>query len=220
MALVLVIETSSRPFGVALGIDGNVLFDSSEPFDKSSLPDERDLALLVERGLQIIGKRTSQITAIAVNIGPGGLGSVRSGVSFANALALGLRIPVCPFTAFELMGFEAWKKNRLPVLCTARAAKGSAYLGLYDQGAVTAMKFGALEEITSELTAGLGEFTVAGAYRSSVQELLPDSKIHDSGIRVGQARTFMEMAYPIAERGKRFPHIAIPINEQSEMLDE
>ena len=35
---------------------------------------------------------------------------MRAGVSFANALAYALARPVYPVTAFELIGFEAWRK--------------------------------------------------------------------------------------------------------------
>lgn len=217
MNLVLVIETSSSPFGVVLGSNKNVFFNSAEG---SSLKENRDLPLLVVRGLEVIGERADNIGIIAVNIGPGGLSSVRAGVSFANALAYGLGIPVCPFTSFELIGFEAWKKFQLPVLCTARATEGNAYVGLYEKGAVKIMRFGLLEDIVKEVTFEIHEFTVAGPHRNIILELFNNSKIHDSGIQVGQAKTFMEMEDFIVERRVFFPDIVSPINEQSGILYE
>lgn len=215
--LVLVIETSSSPFGVVLGEGNNVLFNSP---DDACLRGKRDLSLLVYRGLNFIGKRPNDIGTIAVNVGPGGLTSVRSGVGFANALAFALGIPVCPFTSFELSGFEAWKNFQLPVLCTARASKGNAYVGLYDNGAVTVMRFGLLEIIAREVTSELGEFIVAGAHREYLRELLASSKIHDSGVQLGQAKTFLEMKHLISKRGYVFPYLVSPINEQSKVFYE
>lgn len=217
MSLVLVIETSSRPYGVILGNEGNVLFDSSEDLN---FRDNRDIPFLVASGLKRISKRASDIELIAVNIGPGGLSSIRAGVSFVNGLAFGLKIPVCPFTSFELMGFEAWEKCRLPILCTARATEGNAYIGLYDNKNVSIMRFGLLGNVVKEATSGLNEFAVAGAYIDEVQKLFNGIEVHDSGIKTGQAKNFIKMEYPVAERAVYFPDIVTPINEQSRELYE
>lgn len=217
MTLVLVIETSSSPFGVVFGKNKNVLFNS---VDDSFLRGTRDLSFLVERGLDAIKGRVNDIGAIAVNIGPGGLSSVRSGVSFANAFAFGLKIPVYPFTSFELIGFDAWRKFQLPVLCTAKATKGKAYAGLYDKGAVTVMRFGLLEKISKEMTSELDEFVIAGPHRKAIRELIPDSKSHDSGIQSAKAKTVIDMIFPVASRGKQFTCGVTPINEQSKVFNE
>lgn len=217
MTFALAIETSSSPFGVIFGQDKKVLFNSLED---ASLRDSRDIPWLVERGLEAIKGRVNDIGAIAVNIGPGGLSSVRSGVAFANALGFGLTIPVFPFTSFDLMGFEAWRQFQLPVLCTARATYGKAYVGLYDQGVLQAMQFGILEEITPKIIGALREFVVVGHVRSALQRLIPDSKIHDSGIQSARAEILLDRIPDTARWKNTKTDGVLPIHEYSTVFHE
>jgi tRNA threonylcarbamoyl adenosine modification protein YeaZ len=217
MSLALVVETSSSPFGVVIGTERFCLFDS---ITDASLHDCRNISYLVELGLSVTNKSVNEIDFVAVNIGPGGLSSVRSGVAFANALAFGLRIPVCPFTSFELIGYEVWQKYGLPIICTARATKGNAYIGLYNNNKITNLRFGLLENIIQELADEMDDFVVAGYHREFIKEKLPDSRIIDSGIQNCQAKTFLNLGYTISERGLSFPKYPIPINEESEEVNE
>jgi tRNA threonylcarbamoyl adenosine modification protein YeaZ len=220
MNLTLIIDTSSRCANIAFANDKNIIFDTSEDFD---LLKSRDVSTVVENGLKVINKTPSDINSIAVNIGPGGLNAIRSGVSFANALAFSLNIPVCPFTSFELMGSEVLKKFKLPVLCTAKASDKNAYIGLFDKGDVKIMRFGSLNSMLEGIMRGIGEFVVTGPHRQEVVNLLPDIKVHDSGIDIGHAglaKVFVSMPQHITSRKVNYPNLVFPINDQSKELYE
>src|SRR5437016_933296 len=126
MSILLAIETSCPEYCIALGRDRKLLYDSAQ---HRGLP-SRDLAGLVSRGLKSTGAEVSDISAITLNIGPGGLSYVRSGVSFANALSFSLGIAIYPFSTFEILGREACKHTALPLLCAIPAANDTAYVGV------------------------------------------------------------------------------------------
>jgi tRNA threonylcarbamoyl adenosine modification protein YeaZ len=191
--------------------DKEILFDSA---DEPELKDTKDLASWVELGLWRMKCEAQEIQAIAVNIGPGGLSFVRTGVAFANGLAFSLGIPVCPVSSFELMGFEAAKTFQMPILCTMKASGGNAYAGLYDRGSVIATKFGVMAEVFAAITKDLTEFAVTGTYRNEVQQLLPQFKIHDSKIQICQAKTFLELE-SVFDRRSDPPYSVSPLTEQS-----
>jgi tRNA A37 threonylcarbamoyladenosine modification protein TsaB len=215
MSLLLGIETSSLRYAIVFGSGDRVLFDSG---DEGEPPP--DLAGLVERGLRVIGARAPDIAVIAINIGPGGLGAVRAGVSFANALAYGLGRPVCPFTAFELIGFEAWRKARAPILCIRSTSHGNAYVGLYDGVAVTAMRYGQLAPTVAEIAGSIGRLGVAGTSRNRITEILPRATVVDTGVERATARTFIDIG--CAGRACLDPatNRVSPLNEQSRIFHE
>ena len=191
MNLTLVVDTSVGQTGIVFGNDAEILFDSH---DDPSLMETRDLSFVTQKGLNAIGASAEEIATVAVNIGPGGLSSVRSGVAFANALSFGLGIPVCPCTSFDLMGFESWGKLRLPVVCSTKAFGGNSYIGIYRAHEATTFRYGLLDDIIPELTQNLDEFSVAGVHRNIIQKLLPNKKINDSGIQFGRSKLFFEIA--------------------------
>jgi tRNA threonylcarbamoyladenosine biosynthesis protein TsaB len=214
--LVLVIETASRPFSVALGRGQDILFDSTQ--DTAS-PHLTHLPDLVNYGLDVTAKTVNDITLIAVDIGPGGLSSVRSGVAFANGLAFGLKLPICSFLSFESLGFAAWQQFKVPILCSAKASEGNAYIGLFDQGKILDMRFGLLEVVAQKVTMGLNEFAVAGAHIHELSQLFDAATVHSSDMKSCQARTFIEMNLALAgDRVSDLP--AVPLNEQSAIFHE
>ena len=217
MSLLLGIETASLSYAVVFGRGGQVLYDSGE--DAAGEP-AKDLAGLVGRGLAAVGATPADIAAIAVNVGPGGLGAVRAGVSFANALAYGLGRQVCPITAFELIGFAAWRQAGLPVLCLRATSHGNAYAGLYDGGAMTAMRYGPLAPTILAVAGGRARLAVAGTSRDQVAAILPGATVVDTGIAAARARTLIEIG--IAGRPCADPATSpvSPLNELSGVFHE
>jgi len=213
MSLLLGIETSSLRYAVVVGQDGQVLFDSGDEAEPPS-----DLAGLVERGLAAVGAERHDIDAIAVDIGPGGLGAVRAGVSFANALAYALARPIYPVTAFELIGFEAWRKVQAPILCLRATSHGNAYAGLYDGVAITLMRYGPLAATVTAIAGTLPRIGVAGTSRGQVAVMLPDATIIDSGVASARARSLIEIG--CAGRVALDPATsrASPLTEQSRIF--
>ncbi len=215
MRLTLAIETSSARYAIALGASDGVVFDSVR-----DLPEDmsRDLSDMLARGVAAAGARVSDIEAIAVDIGPGSLGSLRDGVSFANGLAYALACPVFAFTSFELIGHAACRGA--PVLCTRRANEGLAYAGVFEDGAVARMRFGRLDEIVPQVAGDSGRFVAAGSFRAETATLLPTLEVEDSGVETPLAATMLRIGFAgrAACDARTLP--AAPLNERSAVFHD
>lgn len=213
MPLLVAIETSSDPFQTVLGNESGVLFDSR---CSAELFTSRDLALAFSTGLKYIGASANDVTAIALDIGPGGLSYVRSGVSFANGLAFSLRLPIYAFSSFEIIGTEARRRTSLPVLCGFTAASDLAYVGLVDNAGVGAFRFGPLSSVVGEISKHLSAIAVAGKIRNRISDLLlPGLAITDLGIERPSARVLLEMGVPAMQNCGRSVSLATPLNEEA-----
>ena len=211
MGLTLGISTSSAQFEVILGDKSNIVFSSKNDL---FVDNTRDIALLVSEGIAKLGATPADIKNITVDIGPGGTSLVRTGVAFANGFAYALKIPVCPVSSVELIGLEASAIASLPVICTVKSIKDTAYVALYS-GKLLKLKYGILKDVVQEMAAELDEFIVAGAHRAQLIELFSDKKIHDSGVQFANAKFLIEKADLFQDRAVTFPLFAHPITEQS-----
>ena len=211
MSLLLAIETSSARYGLALGANGEVRCETVQGAES-----QRDLALMLTAALAEIDARAADIEAIAVDIGPGSLGSLRDGVAFANGLAYALRRPVYGFLSFELLGAVAQRATQLPVLCTRRANEGLAYVGLYDNGRVARMRHGALERIAPQAAVG-DAFALAGSFRELA---LPGARFVDSGVETPLARTMIEIGVAGRTASDALAAPALPLTENAAVFRE
>ncbi|WP_295558335.1 tRNA (adenosine(37)-N6)-threonylcarbamoyltransferase complex dimerization subunit type 1 TsaB [uncultured Hyphomicrobium sp.] len=169
MTVVLGLETSSRLPGVAVSRDGTIFGGpAEEPAARGT-----DLGALVERVLGAAGVMPRDIDLIAVDIGPGGLNAVRSGVSFANGLALSLNRPIVPLTSLEIMGWRAFAETGMPVLCIRGATEGQVWVGAYDGSGIVRTESGSLDAVSRALADLGGRFAIAGKLKDSLQRSLP-----------------------------------------------
>jgi tRNA threonylcarbamoyladenosine biosynthesis protein TsaB len=232
--LILGIESSSDRYSVIFCSGGRILFDSSGDAASQAAPESaKNLPFLVRCGIEHIGQAIADIQIIAVDIGPGNLGSVRTGVAFANGLGFSLNKPILPLTAFALLGMEAagiiakadHHGNRrtdrhveLPILCIRKASAGNVFVGLYHAGIVSAMRFGPIAPTVSGVAAlavgmGEGRFAIAGALRAECIALLPQALITDSGVEIPQARTMLHI--DMEQNAAFLVKQVSPLNEQS-----
>ncbi|MBV9761928.1 MAG: tRNA (adenosine(37)-N6)-threonylcarbamoyltransferase complex dimerization subunit type 1 TsaB [Acidobacteriaceae bacterium] len=210
--MLLVIETSSDPFQIALGAKSGVLFDSRHAIE---LSESRDLARALVTGLKQLGASTNDLNGIALDIGPGGLSYIRSGVSFANALAFSLHIPIYAFNSFQIMGSEARQRTSLPVLCGIGAASGLAYVALVNDASLVNVRFGLLSSAIAELSKGLPAIAVAGKIRHQVSDLLPGVDVIDTGIERPNAPVLLDLAIRAVENRDGSLELATPLNEEA-----
>jgi len=217
MELILFLETSTSIFSLSLANEDEILFNSIEI---DNLKRERNLAVLLQAGLNSIRKKVEDLSLIVVNAGPGGTNSIRSGVSFANSLGYSLKIPVSYYNSFEAIGKLAWQKFKTPVICTAKAINGNMYLGLFENEAISKMRYGKLATIFSEIAAELIEFTVAGMHRTVLDIYSNDYMIHDSGIEKSSPITLLEIKETLLERKVMYPDFVKPITENSKLFHD
>lgn len=177
MSVFLAVETSSNVPAVALSIDGVVVFNSTT----RPAAENADISALAAEAFKAGGVTARDLTAVGVDTGPGGLGAVRGGVAFANALSYALGIPVRGFNLFEITGRQLAGQTGAAVLGCVPAAGENVYLGLYRNGAVETARFGEPKDIAAAF-AGVSEVLATGRLRAKAAGWLPDIRVQDSGV--------------------------------------
>lgn len=121
--LVLGIDTSSRFLGLGLwngqGLADKILEDGGLTHSERLLPKMVDL--LEKNGVDI-----KDIDKVVVTIGPGSFTGIRIGVATANAISLGLEIPVVGISTLEAMAYGVKDYNDL-IICTMDAQRECFY---------------------------------------------------------------------------------------------
>jgi tRNA threonylcarbamoyl adenosine modification protein YeaZ len=173
--LTLALETSTATFAAALATGpGEVLAARAL---EGVPPARRDLPALVAALLADGGRTFGEISRVAVDVGPGNLTAVRTGVAYGNGLAFALGAGVATADALELMAAQVGPD--VPVLCLRNAGAGRAYGGWFAGGTAT-YRHGPLAEVVALATGS--EAVVTGDFRAEAAELLPGVLVKDSGI--------------------------------------
>jgi tRNA threonylcarbamoyl adenosine modification protein YeaZ len=174
VTLSLSIETSTATFAAALAADGEIVAVRAL---EGVPPARRDLPALVAGLLAETNHAFADLTRIAVDVGPGNLTAVRTGVAYADGLAFALGIGIATADSLELMAAQAGG-GATPVLCLRNAGAGRAYAGLFGPGEPH-YRHGPLAEVVPVTGP---EVLVTGDFRSEVAELLPGVVVKDTGI--------------------------------------
>lgn len=129
--IILAIESSCDETSASVAINGKVLNNiiASQTIHQkyggvvpelASRAHQRDIVWVVNEAIQQAGISTNQINAIAFTRGPGLLGSLLVGMSYAKGMALGLGIPLIEVNhmqAHVLSHFINEPKPNFPFLC-------------------------------------------------------------------------------------------------------
>jgi tRNA threonylcarbamoyladenosine biosynthesis protein TsaB len=172
--LSLSIETSTATFAAALAAGGEVLATRALA---GVPPARRDLPALVAGLLAEGGYGFADLGRIAVDVGPGNLTAVRTGVAYANGLAFALGLGIATADSLELMAAQAGGPT--PVLCLRNAGAGRAYAGLF-AGGTARYAHGPLAGVVAAVPGP--EVLVAGDFRTEVADLAPGVLVKDTGI--------------------------------------
>jgi tRNA A37 threonylcarbamoyladenosine modification protein TsaB len=215
--LVLALEASSRTYAVAVG-------DGEDPRAQAAArrddPSFRGLSELVTRTLDRAGENFGDIGTIGVDVGPGGLLSVRAVVAYANGLAFALGAKVFPISSLELMAVAAQQSHRDPILCLKRGLGGNTYAGLFADGEMADMRHGPPDSVVPAIAGGLARVCVAGAARDDVVGLLPGVFAEDSMIDEADVVDLYRTARAAAADPERLVSAASPLNEASRIFHE
>ena len=131
MRLVLALETSSLTRVVAVGDGQHPRVQRASHRDD---PAYTGFGALVAETLTAAGATFGDVGTIAVDVGPGGLSSIRSAVAYANGLAFSLGVPIYPVSSLELMAIAARRVHPGPVLSLKPAHGGNVFAGLFADG--------------------------------------------------------------------------------------
>ena len=123
---ILALETTDKVASAALLRSGSC----REMRIESPLRHEETVMPAVDALLQEAGLAPAELTALAVDVGPGSFTGVRIGVCHGNAMALALGLPIVPVNALEAL---AWPLlgGAGPVAAIIDARNGNGYGALY-----------------------------------------------------------------------------------------
>lgn len=137
---ILALETTDRVASVALLTDSSCL----EKRIESPLRHEETVMPAVDELLAEAGLAPADLTAIAVDVGPGSFTGVRIGVCHGNAMALALNLPVVSVNALAALAYPLLGGDK-PVAAVIDARNGNGYGALYASGGVALIPPGAIE---------------------------------------------------------------------------
>lgn len=217
MTLVLALDTSSLVYAVAVG---STQRPAAQRSGRQKDPGFAGLGDLAAQALSAAGAAFSDLTAIGVDVGPGGLSSIRAAVAYANGLAFSLGVKVFPAGSLELMAIAARRagQDAAAVLSLKRGQAGNVYAGLYVNGENTALRHGQPGEVIPAVAAGLDRVCLAGMLsRDEVAPLLPGTVIAESGITDADVTVlYTETLSAAADRPQQLMRAVSPLNEASQ----
>lgn len=125
--MILAIDTSTEQASVALVLDGMTLSECSWQTGGNH---SRHLTSLLREILALGDRVISDISAIAVAIGPGSFNGIRVGISEAMGLAMALDIPLVGIPTLDILGFEGLVCHH-NVWAAIGAGRGQVHLAHY-----------------------------------------------------------------------------------------
>jgi tRNA threonylcarbamoyladenosine biosynthesis protein TsaB len=215
--LVLALEASSRTYAVAVG-DGEI--PRAQAAVRRDDPAFRGLGELVTQTLDRAGETFRDIGTIGVNIGPGGLLSIRAAVAYANGLAFALGAKIFPISSLELMAIAARQAHQGPILCLKRGLGGNTYAGLFADGEIADMRHGPPDSVVPAVADGLARVCIAGTASYDVAGLLTGVVVEDSRIEDADVADLYRTARAAVADPERLVPAASPLNEASRVFHE
>ncbi len=129
---ILAIDSSSGVCSVSILKNNNIL---SYVEEKTVSLQAKYLVLMIEEALSRSGIKYSDLSAIACTVGPGSFTGIRIGLATARAIGFATNIPVCGFSALEILAFNSLENNeKTPVIAVLNAGKGEVIYQSFDQG--------------------------------------------------------------------------------------
>lgn len=212
--LTLAVETSSRFYGAGVLVDDAVVAEATV---ERRAPEFVDVGVLVGDVLARAGAARSDLDRIAVDVGPGTLSSVRSGLAYVNALAHARDIPVLAVDALSVLAAQVRGAGWDGPVLTLRPGGGDAvYAGLFDDARDPETHYGPVDEVVPPLVAGLDRVAVCGSARGRALPLLAASRgpaVGDTGIDVPQVGALL--ACVATARHDAPVTRAVPLTERS-----
>jgi tRNA threonylcarbamoyladenosine biosynthesis protein TsaB len=166
--VLLALDTSTRRIGVAIG-DAHGMHAALElggPCDDRPPRHAEEVAPAIAYLAEQCDAKLSQLSAIAVAIGPGMFTGLRVGVTTAKVLAQALRIPVIPIASLDLLAYPLRHAGAL-VVPVMDARRHEVYYAMYQPvpGGIQRLgpyELGPIHDVTAELEARGTEALVCG----------------------------------------------------------
>jgi tRNA threonylcarbamoyladenosine biosynthesis protein TsaB len=161
--LILGIDTATHQVGCAIGGHEGVLASAHSSRGKRHAETLTPAIDFVRRQARI---ELSEISVVAVDLGPGLFTGLRVGIASAKAIAHALRVPMIGVTSLDLVAFPVRFSNRL-IVAALDARRGELYYAFYRQvpGGVQRLsepELGSPDDLASEIIARGEESLLVG----------------------------------------------------------
>ena len=123
--VLLAIDTSSGT-AVAVLVDGIVV---SEFYEPDTMQHAEQIGLQIQKALNAASKNSSEVTALAVGLGPGPFTGLRVGIAAAKMFAEGVGVPIFGVGSLDAIAFA--QQLTRPTLVLTDARRSEVYFGLY-----------------------------------------------------------------------------------------
>lgn len=202
--LILGIESATAQVGCAIGGHEGVLASSHSSRAKRHAENLVPAIEFVARQARV---SLSEISVVAVDMGPGLFTGLRVGVAAAKAIAQALRVPMIGVSSLDLLAYPARFSNRL-IVAAIDARRGELFTASYRQvpGGVqrlTAPELVTPDDLASELLASREDVLLVGdgALRYADQlRAQGDVEIVEQGLASPSARSLVRLAHARALR--------------------
>lgn len=123
--VLLAIDTSSGT-AVSVLVDGKVM---SELYGDNSMQHAEQIGLLLADALKLAGKKSSEVTAVAVGVGPAPFTGLRVGIAAAKLFAEGVKAPIFGVSSLAAIAYR--EPLDQPTLILTDARRSEVYFGLF-----------------------------------------------------------------------------------------
>ena len=123
--VLLAIDTSSGT-AVAVLVDGIAV---SEFYEPDTMQHAEQIGLQIQKALNAASKNSSEVTALAVGLGPGPFTGLRVGIAAAKMFAEGVGVPIFGVGSLDAIAFA--QQLTRPTLVLTDARRSEVYFGLY-----------------------------------------------------------------------------------------
>jgi tRNA threonylcarbamoyl adenosine modification protein YeaZ len=123
--VLLAIDTSAGT-AVAVLVDGVV---ASESYDANSMQHAEQIGIQIQKGLEAAKKKSSEVTVVAVGVGPGPFTGLRVGIAAAKMFAEGVSAPLIGVGSLDAIVFA--QSLIEPTLVLTDARRSEVFFGLY-----------------------------------------------------------------------------------------
>lgn len=161
--IILGIETATQQVGCAIGGQEGVLasFHAAHGRYHAEI-----LTPAIEFTCQQARIDISEISCVAVDLGPGLFTGLRVGIATAKAVAMALRVPMLGFSSLDLLAFPARWSNRL-IVPVIDAKRGEVFSAQYRHVAggvqrLSDYQVGTADELAAEIVATKDEVLLIG----------------------------------------------------------
>jgi len=202
--LILGIESATAQVGCAIGGHEGVLASTHSARGRRHA---ESLAPQIEFILSQARIDISEISVVAVDVGPGLYTGLRVGISTAMATAFGLSVPMIGVSSLDLLAFPARYTRRL-IVATIDARRGELFTAFYRQvpggvQRVSEPRVVTPEDLAGELQAASTECLVVGDGALRYREMLEAIKkveIADDSLAYPSAASLVTLAHARALR--------------------